>query len=167
MGQLSVAKKSFQTAPMCGVIYWKSHPRVQFNSALLQVQCVRGHHLCQKIKGGESAIFVHCKYLQPVYSHWLCYICHCNLAVIITANDCTYDNHWHWGVQLEIKYSFGLCYVPPNYSWKRNTAKSCTEYSQNICSVVLRGNLKVLWACIKYFCILFDKIYWGVAQAFI
>ena len=27
-----------------------------------------------------------------------------------------------------------LC-VEPNYSWKRNTAKSCTEYSQNICSV--------------------------------
>ena len=27
-----------------------------------------------------------------------------------------------------------LC-VQPNYSWKRNTAKSCTEYSQFICSV--------------------------------
>ena len=79
----------------------------------------------------------HCKYLQPVYSHWLCYISNCNLAVIITANDSTYDNYWHWGVQFEIKYSFGLYYVQPNYSWKRNTAKSCTEYSENICSAGL------------------------------
>ena len=29
-----------------------------------------------------------------------------------------------------------LC-VQPNYSWKHNTAKSCTEYSQFICSVVV------------------------------
>ena len=35
--------------------------------------------------------FVHCKFLQPVYSHWLCYVCHCNLAVIVTGNDSTQD----------------------------------------------------------------------------
>ena len=29
--------------------------------------------------------WLHCKYLQPIYSHWLCYIYHCNLAVIIIA----------------------------------------------------------------------------------
>ena len=28
-----------------------------------------------------------------------------------------------------------LLFVQPNYSGKRNTAKSCIEYSQNICSV--------------------------------
>ena len=33
----------------------------------------------------------HCKYLQPVYSHWLCYVCHCNLTVIVTVNDSTND----------------------------------------------------------------------------
>ena len=33
---------------------------------------------------------IHSKYLQPVYSHWLCYMCHCNLAVIITVNGCTH-----------------------------------------------------------------------------
>ena len=35
-------------------------------------------------------------------------------------------------------HSHWLLCVQPNYSWKRNTAKSCTEYSQNICSVQLR-----------------------------
>ena len=64
---------------------------------------------------------------------------HCNLAEIITANGCTNDTKKHWGVQFEIKYSFGLYYVQPNCSWKRNTAKSCTEYSQNICSVHAEG----------------------------
>ena len=28
------------------------------------------------------------KYLQPFYSHWLCYVSHCNLAVIVTST-------WH------------------------------------------------------------------------
>ena len=32
-------------------------------------------------------------------------------------------------------HSHWLLCVQPNYSWKRNTAKSCTEYSQFICSV--------------------------------
>ena len=36
---------------------------------------------------------MHCKYLQPVYSDWLCYVCHCNLAVIITDNDSSHDIH--------------------------------------------------------------------------
>ena len=36
---------------------------------------------------------IHSKYLQPVYSHWLCYMCHCNLAVIITVNDSTHKIH--------------------------------------------------------------------------
>ena len=27
---------------------------------------------------------IHCKYLQPIYSHWLCYISNCNLVVIIS-----------------------------------------------------------------------------------
>ena len=31
--------------------------------------------------------------------------------------------------------TFLVTAVQPNHSWKRNTAKSCTEYSQNICSV--------------------------------
>ena len=31
----------------------------------------------------------HCKYLQPVYSNWLSFVCHCNLAVIITDNNST------------------------------------------------------------------------------
>ena len=34
---------------------------------------------------------VHCKHLQPVYSLWLCSVCHCNLAVIVTGNDSTHD----------------------------------------------------------------------------
>ena len=83
-----------------------------------------------------SFSLLHCKYLQPIYSHLLCYISNCNLAVIMTANGSTCDTHWHCIVQFEIKYCFGLYYVQPNYSWKRNTAKSCTEYSQNICSVI-------------------------------
>ena len=47
----------------------------------------------------ESAVLVgiiciHCKYLQPVNSYWLYYMCHCNLAVIITDNDslCTFTD---------------------------------------------------------------------------
>ena len=80
---------------------------------------------------------LHSKYLQPIYSHWLCYISNCNLAVIITANGSTYDTHWHWGVQFEIKYYSGLYYVQPNYRWKCNTVKSCTEYSQDICSALV------------------------------
>ncbi len=36
-----------------------------------------------------SSELIHCKYLQPVYSHWLCYVCHCNLAVIVTVNGST------------------------------------------------------------------------------
>ena len=78
---------------------------------------------------------LYCKYSQPIYSHLLCYISNCNLTVIITTNGSTYDAHWHWGVQFEIKYCFGLYYERLNYNWKCNTAKSCTEYSQVICSV--------------------------------
>ena len=37
---------------------------------------------------------------------------------------------------LRLNYCFGLYYIQSNYSWKRNTAKSCTKYSQNICIVV-------------------------------
>ena len=33
-------------------------------------------------------------------------------------------------------HSHRLLCVQPNYSWKRNTAKSSTEYSQFICSVL-------------------------------
>ena len=50
---------------------------------------------------------LHCKYLQPIYSHWLCYISHCNLAVMITANGYTRDTQWRWGVQFEINCCFG------------------------------------------------------------
>ena len=39
----------------------------------------------------SRALLLHCKYLQPVYSHWLCYVYHCNLVVIITDNDSTHD----------------------------------------------------------------------------
>ena len=35
-------------------------------------------------------------------------------------------------------YSHQLLFVQPNDSGKRNTAKSCTEYSQYICSVAKR-----------------------------
>ena len=37
-----------------------------------------------------------------------------------------------------------LLYVQPNYSGKRNTAKGCTEYSRNICSVLYGHSLDVL-----------------------
>ena len=80
---------------------------------------------------------VHWNHLQPIYSHWLYYISICNLVVIVAANGSTYDTHWHWGVQFEIKYCFGLYYVQPNYSWKCNTVKSCTEYCQDICSALV------------------------------
>ena len=33
----------------------------------------------------------HNKYLQPVYSHCLCYMCHRNFAVIVTSNRSTHD----------------------------------------------------------------------------
>lgn len=33
----------------------------------------------------------HCKYLQPIYIHLLCYISSCNLEVIITANGSAYE----------------------------------------------------------------------------
>ena len=82
---------------------------------------------------------LHCKYLQPIYSHLLCYISNSNLAVTFTANGSTYDTHWHLGVQFEIEYCFGLYFAQPNYSWKRNTVKSRTEYSQDICSVGLNA----------------------------
>ena len=36
---------------------------------------------------------LHCKYLQPIYIHRLCYISICNLAVIIAANGSKYDIH--------------------------------------------------------------------------
>ena len=78
---------------------------------------------------------IHCKYLQPIYSHLLCYISNCSLAAIIKANGSTYDCHWHWGVQFKVNCFFGLNCGQPNYSWKCNTTKSCTEYSQDICSV--------------------------------
>ena len=39
----------------------------------------------------EYESVVHCKYLQPIYNHWLCYISNSNLAVIIAAIGCTYD----------------------------------------------------------------------------
>ena len=51
---------------------------------------------------------VHCKYLQPFYSHWLCYVCHCNLAVIVTVNDSTQNIQWRRGVQFEINWYFRL-----------------------------------------------------------
>ena len=41
--------------------------------------------------GMFKANTAHCKYLQPVYSHWLCYGCHCNLAMIFTGNDSAHD----------------------------------------------------------------------------
>ena len=44
---------------------------------------------------GDLGHALHCKYLQPIYSHWLCYISHCNLAVIITAKGCIHDTQWH------------------------------------------------------------------------
>ena len=40
---------------------------------------------------GNSSL--HCKYLQPIYSHSLCYISHCNLTGIITAIGCTHGSH--------------------------------------------------------------------------
>ena len=33
----------------------------------------------------------HNKYLQPVYSHWLCYMCQLNLVVTLTGNESTHD----------------------------------------------------------------------------
>ena len=50
----------------------------------------------EKHKGEENArlgLKLHCKYLQPIYSHWLCYISNCNLVMIIAANGSTYDTH--------------------------------------------------------------------------
>ena len=78
---------------------------------------------------------LHCKYLQPIYSHWLCYVCHCNLAVIVTVSDSTNNIQWNWGVQFEINCFSRLQYMRQNYNGACNTAKSCTMYSQNLCSV--------------------------------
>ena len=41
----------------------------------------------------------------------------------------------YWGVEFEINCCFVLQHAQPNYSGKCNITKSCTEYSQNICSV--------------------------------
>ena len=35
---------------------------------------------------------LHCKYLQPNYSHWLYYVCHCNCDMIIICNDNTWQS---------------------------------------------------------------------------
>ena len=47
----------------------------------------------------------------------------------------TFQNCNSISLQPLTAHSHWLLWVQPNYSWKRNTAKSCTEYSQNICSV--------------------------------
>ena len=39
----------------------------------------------------DVTFYVHCKYLQPIYSHWVCYISQCNFAKIITANGFTHN----------------------------------------------------------------------------
>ena len=44
----------------------------------------------------HTRLEANCKYLQTIYSQWLCYISHCNLAAIITVNGCTNDTQWHW-----------------------------------------------------------------------
>ena len=59
-----------------------------------------------KVTWKHKRCHLHCKYLQPIYSHLLCYISHCNLTGIITAIGCTHDSHWLWGVQFETE-----CYV--------------------------------------------------------
>ena len=33
---------------------------------------------------------MHCKYFQTVHSHWLCYVCHCNLAVRLSQTTIVY-----------------------------------------------------------------------------
>ena len=45
----------------------------------------------QTNKNLHFCLQMHCEYLQPIYSHWLCYINHCNQAVIVTANNSTHD----------------------------------------------------------------------------
>ena len=40
----------------------------------------------------KAIYFIHCKYLQPIYSHKLHSMCHCSLAAIITANCSTFNS---------------------------------------------------------------------------
>ena len=57
-----------------------------FNTITTNIPKAEGLTGKQKMK---IILFPHYKYSQPVYSHWLCYVCHCNLAVIVTDNDST------------------------------------------------------------------------------
>ena len=49
------------------------------------------HIGCQETMQLYRLVIIQCKYLQPVYSHWLCYMCHCKLAVTVIGNESTHE----------------------------------------------------------------------------